>query len=279
MPAGFRSGSGSSGGGAGFRTPGGSGGQDSRRGFLKYLLGAAALTGVAALALNRDWDSAASPEVALTPEQIADYFIDVVLPREAGQRRKNPQMKPEDKVALRDAIIRYEKIELTAEDTITYYGATMNADERQFVKERTDYHLSRKVDPGLAGIHALQDLQVNGQIQRKEIHPMPSPDYTFEIYLRNRRFNDEFGMMSVPQAQEVAAGLEEDWQKIRERKTVIDFHTDTKDAHNRGLRSYWSSRAWTIDHAKKELKAGTFDQSVEEGRKRYSPPKPPAPGA
>lgn len=275
MAPGYRS-SGKPSGRKGFTTP--SSPKQSRRSFLGTALALAAGAGLTAWGIHQFGDAPTrAPRAKPTPEQLADYFIHVVLPGEAAKNHKSLTLSPETKAALREAIIRYEQITLTADDALTYYGDTMNEDEKQYIRDRIAYHQSRNLEPGLAGIRALQDLQVNGQMQRNEINPMASPDFAYEIYMRNRRFNEAHGAMSDAQAQELSQAIREDWRSLQKRDTVIDFYTNTKDAMARGAMSYWSARDWTIKHAARELDAGTFEKSVEKGRRGPVPPAPPAP--
>lgn len=273
MAAGYRQGNRGS---AGFSVPG-KGQKDTRRGFLtKLMMTAAAVAGGAVLYDQMTGDSRPSaPAGRATPAHIADYFIDVVLVREAEQRNRKLNLTPAERTALRDAIIRYEEIELTADDALTHYADRMNEDEKTFVKERIDYHLSRQLPSGLAGIRALQDLDHNRQLARGAARPRPSPDYAYEIYLRNKRFNEAHGEISEAQARELSLRLREDWKTLQERKTIIDVITDSGGANQRGLRNYWSARDWTISHAQRELDEGTYAQTIADGRRRSSAPVPP----
>ncbi len=188
-----------------------------------------------------------------TPERIADYYFNVTLPHEAERWGRTLSFSDADKSRIRDAIIKYESIELEPEDALKYRGDHMNEDQKTYVQERIDYYKESGMAPGQIAARALQDLQMGMDAQRdpgRRMPMLPTPLEGFDRILRNQKYNEMYGEMSDRQAEELGAYRNTPAEDIQRDATVLNYLTDSPSALAKGLASYTVNRDSIITRLK-----------------------------
>lgn len=218
-------------------------------------------------AVMNDFNNAAEatapmPDFALTgrpsPEQIADAFLNKAVPEDAIRRGYNDvSWSAAEKDTIRKLIIQYESLPISAEDALTYYSDGLTKEEKEFLAGRIAYHKTVIPDPLVAAVRAVQDTYVHIQMFQGSDRPMILPAEKIENGIRNRKYVERYGQISRSQAlaliryAEERLPADEKIQEVRDYKTELDYMTDTPEAWAKGLRSYWTSRYYTISVARR----------------------------
>ncbi len=255
--------------GAGFGAPGrtGSGGNSSSNSRKKagglstfFLLAATALAGCYAYQhtkVNLGYQQ--TIDVTPTPAQIADTFLNKVAPEDARRNHRlyaldsNDQLKidPHKKAFVRDLIIKYESLDVRAEDAELLFDGSLEQADLEYLRERIAYSKTVTNDPVLAAVSAVRDLETMINIREQNSAGFPHMPGQIEQCIRNLKFNAKYGQMSEPQARAVAERLQRvAVDDARRYLTIIDYTTDTKAAWDSGLRGYWAVREFTIAAAR-----------------------------
>lgn len=185
------------------------------------------------------------------PERMAFCYFREIL---ANNKNNNVVLKPAEEIHLYKLIVLYESLTLDPGDFILY-NRYYDDEQKVFLRARVHMHKENGMPAIHCIIQAIQELQI--EEDRRNGSPRPSclPAHRIETAIRNRKFNELYGYMTMEQARHLVERHlhgEEEVSRVaawnaRTHSTLIDYLTESREAQQKGLRSYIGSRMQIIE--------------------------------